>query len=511
MTVLDLVRRRAAKDPVKIAVRFESRHFSYADLEGGSNAAARVLRSCGVERGDRVMLYAGSSIEYVLLSLGTMKLGAIVVPANPAYRDADLGWILEDSAPKVAAADRDGLARLEALAPASVASLLEIERGEGPAPSLGRRVYPFYQALKKTSVHPVDEIVADPDPALLIYTSGTTGRGKGALLTHGNVAAGTLGLHDAFGWTADDRLLLALPLFHVHGLCVGLLSSLTAGAETILHAKFDVHDVLTTLRAEKCTLFFGVPTMYRRLFDALAASGRGRNDVASVRLFVSGSAPLPAELKSEFERATGHRILERYGMTETLITLAQRADGPRPAGFVGVPVRGVEARIVDSDHRDVKDGDVGELLVRGATVGPAYWRNPDATQASRHEGWFVTGDLAARDAESGEYRIAGRARDLILSGGFNVYPREVEAVLESHPAVAEAAVYGAPDRDLGEAVAAVVVLKAGATADEAELLEHCRAHIASYKKPRSIRFASSLPKNAMGKVIRSRLEASGTD
>lgn len=505
MTVLDLLRRAAAKDPVKVAVRFETRHFSFADLEGGGNAAARVLRSCGVERGDRVLLYAGTSIEYVLLVLGSMKLGAIVVPANPAYRDSDLGWILEDAAPKVAAADRDGLARLAALAPTSLTTLLEIERGEGPPASGKQRVFPFYQALKKASVHPVDEIIADPDPAMLLYTSGTTGRGKGALLTHGNLAADAVALHDAFGWTAEDRLLLALPLFHVHGLCVGLLASLARGAEVILHARFDAAAALATLRAEKCSLFFGVPTMYRRLKDAIVASNRGCAEIASVRLFVSGSAPLSEELKTEFERDTGHRILERYGMTETLITLAQRHDGARPAGHVGVPVAGVEARIVDSDFRDVKDGDIGELLVRGPTVGPEYWRNPDATAASRHDGWFVTGDLAARDPHTGEFRIAGRARDLILSGGFNVYPREVEAALETHPAVLEAAVFGAPDSDLGEAVSAVVVLRAGSSASEGDLLDHCRARIASYKKPRSIRFAASLPKNAMGKVIRARL------
>jgi malonyl-CoA/methylmalonyl-CoA synthetase len=507
MTVLDLIRRRAAKDPVKIAIHFENRHFTYADLEGGSNAAARVLRSCGVNRGDRVMLYAGSSIEYALLVFGVLKLGAIVVAANPAYRDADLGWILEDAAPIVAVADREGIARLAALAGKSVVALLEIERGEGAAPSTGPRVYPFYQALKKTSVHPVDEIVADSDPALLLYTSGTTGRAKGALLTHGNLAANALALQAAFGWTESDRLLLSLPLFHVHGLCVGLLSSLCAGAETVLHPRFDASAAIATLRAERCTLFFGVPTIYRRLLDTLAASPRARADLASLRLFVSGSAPLPAEMKDEFERVAGHRIVERYGMTETLITLAQRHDGARPSGCVGIPVAGVETRVVDSDYHDVKDGETGELLVRGTTVGPQYWRNADATASSRHDGWFVTGDLATRDTALGEYRIVGRARDLILSGGFNVYPREVEEALESHPAVAEAAVFGAADRDLGEAVQAIVVLRADASASEDDLLEHCRARIASYKKPRTIHFATALPKNAMGKLIRSELRA----
>jgi malonyl-CoA/methylmalonyl-CoA synthetase len=505
MTILDLLRRRAAKDPVRVAVHFESRHFTFADLEGGSNAAARVLRSCGVERGDRVLLYAGTSIDYVLVVLGALKLGAIAVTANPGYREQELRWILADSEPRVIVADRDGLARCAELAASSTAALLEIERGEGPPPSGGPRRFPFYQALKKSSVHMVDEIITDSDPALLLYTSGTTGKAKGALLSHGNLAANALALHDAFGWTDQDRLLLTLPLFHVHGLCVGLLGSLAGGGELHLRERFDAARVIDELRAERCTLFFGVPTMYRRLLDLALADGSARSRLTSLRLFVSGSAPLPVDVKDAFERATGHRIAERYGMTETLITLAQRHDGAKPAGCVGGPVAGMEIRIVDSDLHDAKDGETGELLVRGASVGPEYWRNPEASQAARLDGWFATGDLACRDVASGEYRIVGRARDLILSGGLNVYPREVEDALESHHAVAEAAVIGVPDRDLGEAVAAIVVLRAGQTASEAELLEHCRARIASFKKPRLIRFAANLPKNAMGKVVRSEL------
>lgn len=501
MTILDLIRRRAAADPTRLAVAFETRRFSFADIEGGSNAAARVLRSCGAQRGDRVLLYANTSIEFVIAWLGALKLGATVVTSNPAYRDDDLGWILKDSEPSVILCDREGTKRVASHAPASTKAILEIERGEGEAPTTGPKRYPFYQALKKASVHPVDELVADSDLALLLYTSGTTGRAKGALLTHGNLSADVLGLHECFGWTRDDRLVHALPLFHVHGLCVALAGSLTIGGECHLLAKFDAKAVLDLLRSEKATLFMGVPTMYTRLLNEPSLE----RDTKSIRLFVSGSAPLAAATKERFAERTGQRILERYGMTETLITLAQRADGARPSGAVGLPVPGVEARIVDSDHHDVPPGTEGELLVRGATVGPGYWRNDAATESSRHDGWFQTGDLAVLDRTIGELRIVGRSRELILSGGLNIYPREVEEALESHPSVAEAAVFGMPDPDLGECATAVVVLRAGHSQNEAELLEHCRLHIASYKKPRSIRFVGSLPRNAMGKVQKDQL------
>ncbi len=504
MTVLDLLRRRAAKEQVKLAVQFETRRFSYADLEGGSNAAARVLRSCGVNRGDRVLLYADASIEFVLAYLGALKLGAIVVPANPAYRESDLGWILQNAAPSVVVTDRSGIARASALAPPSVRSLLEIERGEGERGPKTKTVYPFYQALKKTSVHPVDEIVEDQDPALIVYTSGTTGRSKGALLTHGNLAANAVALHDAFGWTAADRLLLALPLFHVHGLCVGLNGSLAIGGEIVLHERFDPNAVLAAIKSERCSMLFAVPTMISRILAA-APPAKLRSDLASLRLLVSGSAPLPADQKDAFERATGHRIAERYGMSETLITLAQRADSPRPSGFVGYPVNGIEVRIVDSDHHPAKAGEPGELLVRGNSVGPGYYENAAATEASRHDGWFQTGDLALSDPASGQFKIVGRAREMILTGGLNVYPREVEEALESHPAVAEVAVIGSPDPDLGESVLAVVVLRPGASATESDLVEHCKGRIASYKKPKSIRFISSLPRNAMGKIVKSEI------
>jgi malonyl-CoA/methylmalonyl-CoA synthetase len=513
MTVLDLLRRAAAREPTHLAIAFEQRRFSYADLEGASNAAARILRGAGATRGDRVLIHAGSSLETVLAILGTLKLGAIALPANPAYRDQELGWILEDAGPKVAVADAEGAARLAALpAAGSLAAILEVETGDAKvARGQGPPRFPFYQALRKASVHPVDEIVEDRDDALLIYTSGTTGRGKGARLTHGNLVANALALHEAFGETRDDLLLLALPLFHVHGLCVGLLDAIAAGASTILHRRFDAAAVLHQLRAERATMFMGVPTMYRMLLDAAPGGPDAKLDLKAMRLFVSGSAPLPATLKDEFERRTGHRILERYGMTETLITLAQRHDGERPAGHVGLPVAGIEARIVDSDLNDVAGkGAEGELLIRGKSVGPGYFGDAAATDASRHDGWFATGDIVRLDPEVGELAIVGRARELILTGGYNVYPREVEAVLETHPGVAEAAVYGAPDRQLGEAVHAAIVLMDGARVTEADLVEHCRAHIASYKKPTSIRFLTALPRNAMGKVLKSELRPPAT-
>lgn len=504
MTILDLLRRSAAGRATATAIHFENRHFTLTDLEGGSNAAARVLRSHGVRRGDRVVLYAGTSLEFVLAYLGTLKLGAIAVPANPAYRDTDLGWILENSAPRAILADRPGLARAARLAPACCAALLEVERGSGEPPGAGPKVFPFYQALRKSSVGPIDEIVDDDDLALVVYTSGTTGRAKGAVLTHGNLAANTRALLDAFAWTAGDRLVHALPLFHVHGLCVGLHGILATGCEAVLLPRFEAAEVLAELRTLRATLFMGVPTMYARLAEA---AGAGPVDLPALRLLVCGSAPLPSGVAERCRALFQREILERYGMTETLITLAGRADRPIRRGSVGWPVAGAEVRVVDSDHRDVADGAAGELLVRGTSVGPCYWNDAAATEAARADGWFLTGDLAVRDPATGSFSVVGRARDVIISGGYNVYPREVEDALLTHPAVAECAVYGVADPDLGEAVAAAIVLAPGAAADAEALREHCRGSLASYKKPQHVAFVAELPRNAMGKIERQRLPA----
>ena len=494
MTVLDLLRRTAARHAADRGIEFEDRRFTFADLEGGSNGAARVLRAHGVGKGDRVVLCGEASLEWILGYLGALKLGARVVPVNPAYRRNELAWIVTDATPKAIVADRSRVADCGAVA--GDAALLAIERGDGPAPE--RRAYPFYEALKKASVTPVDELVFDRDEALIVYTSGTTGKPKGAVLTHGNLVANTRATTAAFAWTDEDRLLLTLPLFHVHGLCVGLHGALLTGCDTRLTARFDRDAVLRDLARWRATLFLGVPTMYARLADAAGDAGI---TLPSARLFVSGSAPLPSAVARRFEERLGHAPLERYGMTETLITLAQPIDGPRRAGSVGWPVDGIEARVVDDRGTPVDDGVEGELQVRGTSVGPRYWNNEEASLDSRtDDGWFRTGDVAVRDPGDGQYSIVGRARELIISGGYNVYPREVEDALCEHEDVVEAMVHGVADDDLGEAVAAQVVSRAPLTADD--LIGFVEERLASFKKPRRIEFVDALPRNAMGKVLR---------
>ena len=340
----------------------------------------------------------------------------------------------------------------------------------------------------------------EPDaPAVLGYTSGTTGRAKGALLLQRNLLANIQAITQAWRWTEDDRLLLTLPLFHAHGLMVGMHGTLLTGASVVLRRKFDASDVLTTINADPAiTMFFGVPTMYGRL---LAEAERLNEPPRPLRLYVSGSAPLSPQVFAEFERVFGQRILERYGMTETIMNMTNPYNGERRPGTVGAPYPGQEARVVGvADREPLPDGEIGEIEVRGPHVFAGYWNRLDATtEAFSADGWFKTGDLGWRSAD-GYFTITGRARELIISGGYNIYPREVEDVLADYPAVAEVAVLGAPDADLGEQVVAVIVPKVGQTPDADSIIAFCRERLASYKKPRRVVFADSLPRNALGKV-----------
>jgi len=467
MTILDLLRKTAARHATKTALTFGDRALAFADLDGGSNAAARVLRSHGLVRGDRITLIADRSLEFVLAYLGALKAGAVCVLTNPAYRQRELAWILSDAQPRLVLTD---------------------ERRNGDVPTL--LLSDLYRDMQKTSLQPIDTLVEDDDLALLLYTSGTTGRPKGAMLTHGNLDANIRALIQAFRWTEDDHLMHVLPLFHVHGLCVGLHGVLATGCSATLMERadrFDAREVLERLSHEEATLFMGVPTHYARFIEHTPPT------LERMRLFVAGSAPLPTHVATRFEQLTGHQILERYGMTETLITVAQPYDGPRRPGTVGVPVAGIETRIEN-----------GELQVKGASVGPGYWQNAAATKAAFDGAWFKTGDLVEQD-DDGLLRIVGRARELIISGGMNVYPREVEEVLLEHDEVAEVAVFGIPDDDFGEAVTAAVVLRENAHATPDDLITFAKDRLASFKKPRSVFVLTELPKNAMGKVVKAEL------
>jgi malonyl-CoA/methylmalonyl-CoA synthetase len=441
-----------------------------AELDERSRRIAGRLAGAGLCRGDRVAISAATSTELVVAHVAALRLGLVVVPVNGAYGARELGHIVADCTPAACVVDAD---RVEAFADAL--------GGDGlvttPAVELPDAAPPELDAC------------APEDVAMLCYTSGTTGAPKGAMLTHANALASGEALRLAWRWRAEDRLVLALPLFHVHGLGVGLHGTLLCGASAVLLARFHPDSVLDAARDQRATLFFGVPTMYARL----AASTRVA-ELAQLRLCVSGSAPLPASLHDDLEARAGIRVLERYGMTETLMNVSNPYDGERRAGTVGFALPGVEVRL---------DAATGEILLRGPNVFAGYWRQEDATRdAFTADGWFRSGDIGARDAD-GYLRIVGRAKELIISGGYNVYPREVEDVLLEHPAVAEVAVVGEPSDEWGELVVAVVVPAAAAARDPDALLAFAAAQLAPYKRPRRVRYVTALPRNALGKVVRS--------
>ena len=439
-----------------------------AELEERTAERARTLIALGAGPGRLVLLCASTPITVVEWHIGALRSGSVVIPVNPAYRAREIAHIVGDAEPAVAVVESDEHAAwIEAAAPA-----LTVVRTASP-PDVAEDA-------------PLDSAEAG-DPALLPYTSGTTGAPKGALLSHGNLLASVTGLRSAWRWTPDDRLVHALPLFHMHGLGVGLYGTLAAGASAVLLTGFDAASVLDAAGAHDATLLFGVPTMYGRLVDA---PGAGR--LARLRMLASGSAPLAPDLFRRIEAVSGQRVVERYGMTETMMNTSNPYAGERRPGSVGLPLPGVEVRL---------SGATGEVELRGPNVFAGYWRSDAATAgAFTADGWFRTGDLGQLDAD-GYLRIAGRAKELIITGGYNVYPREVEDALLELPGVREVAVVGRPSDEWGETVAAFVV----GDADEDASRAHCAERLASYKRPRRIVYVDVLPRNALGKVLRGEL------
>ena len=427
----------------------DGREISYGELEAGAGRIAARLVAEGVEPGDRVALQAEKSVEGVMAYLGALKAGAIFLPLNPAYTAAEVAYFRADAEPKLLIAD--------------------------PAAYLaGAPAEPLAAAVPRAAA----------DLAAIIYTSGTTGRSKGAMLSHGNLAANALALYEAWGFSPDDVLLHALPVFHVHGLFVALHCAFLGGCPMVWLAKFSEAEVIAGLR--RATVMMGVPTFYTRL---LAAPAFTHEAAAGVRLFISGSAPLLESTFADFEARTGQRILERYGMSEAVIITTNPLHGARVAGSVGFPLPGVELRIGGG-------GETGVIEIRGPSVFCGYWRMPEKTREEfTADGFFITGDVGRQEPD-GRVWISGRAKDLIISGGYNVYPKEVELVLDELPGVAESAVIGLPHPDFGEGVAAVVI----GDGEEAALIAAARERLAAYKAPKRILFVDELPRNAMGKV-----------
>lgn len=471
----------------------EGRGYSYTEALAMSARLAGALVGLGVAPGDRVAVQVDKSPETILLYLATLRVGAVYLPLNTGYTGDEIRYFLSDAEPA-----------LFVCRPATLteSSGIAAETGCPSVQTLGTEADgSLMEAAEKATPH--DAIVErhDSDLAAILYTSGTTGRSKGAMLTHRNLASNAATLMEAWRFSESDRLIHALPIFHTHGLFVACNVTLMAGASMLFLAKFDA-DVIVEAMSHG-TVLMGVPTFYTRL----VADPRLTPEVtARMRLFVSGSAPLTAETHQAFEEKTGHAILERYGMTETNMNVSNPYYGTRRAGTVGQPLPGVEIRITDRETgREAADGEIGILQVRGPNVFIGYWRMPEKTREELlDDGFFITGDLAMID-EHGYVQIVGRDKDLVISGGFNVYPKEVEEVIDEYSGVAESAVIGLPHPDLGEGVTAVVVPQPGARLDEAGVLDHLEGRLARYKQPKRVFFIDSLPRNTMGKVQKNQL------
>ncbi|NWG52212.1 MAG: AMP-binding protein [Hydrogenophilaceae bacterium] len=451
---------------------------TYAALDDWSARFAAALRARGVGADDRVVVQVGKSTLAIALYLACLRVGAIYTPLNTAYTEAETAYFLADAAPALFIAERKSAApsAVEMLQTAFWAEALAAAPDQALAPRTGE------------------------DVAAIVYTSGTTGRSKGAMLTIGNLASNAETLVSLWGFTADDVLLHALPIFHVHGLFVALHCALLSACTTIFHPAFDAAALRADLK--RATVLMGVPTFYTRL---LALPAFGAEDCLTMRLFISGSAPLLAETHREFEARTGHRILERYGMSEAGMITSNPLDGARVPGTVGYPLPGVSLRIVDDAGRALPPGEPGVIQIKGPNVFKGYWRMPEKTaQEFTRDGYFITGDVGVAEPD-GRISIVGRAKDLIISGGYNIYPKEIEDVLDAVEGVAESAVIGAPHPDFGEAPVALVTLRPGAAASLEALAAAVAEKLARFKHPKRILIVEELPRNAMGKVQKAAL------
>ncbi len=479
--------------PERVGLEFQGKQYTFGKLERRSNCLAHRLLKEGLQPGDRVAVYLQNCVELIEIYLAAAKAGFIFTPLNILYREREIEDILRDAEPRVSFSHREsdemikhaatGIPAIQHWYAEDLEGLTNGQPDEPPAADL-----------------------SDDSIAALVYTSGTTGRPKGAMLTHGNFAANAQSLIECWRMTQDDRLLLPLPLFHVHGLGNGLHTWLALGCPMRLLERFRKETIVDELLDFRPTVFFGVPTMYEHLLRTPPAAAQeiGRR----MRLFVSGSAPLPAATLEKFRGLFGHVILERYGMTETLMNTSNPYEGGRRPGSVGLPMPHVSIRLRDpASGENAADGETGEVLIQGPNVFAGYWRDPGVTkEAFTHDGYFRSGDLATRAAD-GYYTLQGRCKELIISGGFNVYPREIEEILQQQPGVASAAVVGVPDRLKGEIPVAFVVSDAKTPPDPAALESACRKGLASFKVPKRFLFVDELPRNALGKVQKHLLAA----
>ncbi len=456
----------------KPALEFRGSTYTFGEVDNRSNRLAQLFLDRGLRKGDRLSVYLANSIELIDIFLACVKTGIVFVPINILYRDREIAHILADAEP----------------------SALITETGITAAVPIWRTAELTEAAGTLPPARPAVTLDGD-DPVGIIYTSGTTGASKGAILTHNNFASNAINLLTCWQISGADRFLLALPLFHVHALGNGLHCWLASGCFMRLLERFEYQTAAETMLDFRPTLFFGVPTIYVRLLDI--PKDTAQQIGGDMRLFVSGSAPLPAHVMEEFRERYGHTILERYGMSETLMNIGNPYTGERRPGSVGLPLPGISVRLLDADGHPVPDGTTGEVALRGPNIFTGYWRREEATQAAFRDGYFRSGDLATRSPD-GYYTLCGRKSDLIISGGFNIYPREIEELLQEQPGVKEVAVVGVPDRLRGEVPVAYLV--ADGAFDVAAIEAECRRKLASFKVPRGFLAVEQLPRNAMGKI-----------
>lgn len=468
--------RSFAEHAGRVAIEAEDRAWTYAELEAAAGRLAARLSRMGVGAGERVLVQTAKSVETVVLYLATLRLGAIYLPLNTDCTEAEIAYFLGDATPVIAVC-RD--------------ASRDLYRRIGPAGMTIATLADLFADLPDKTIAPVRR--RDDDIAAILYTSGTTGKPKGAMLTQANLVSNGEMLVDFWRFTPQDRLIHALPIFHVHGLFVALHCALFSGACVVFQARFDPAAVIAAM--PRASVMMGVPTFYIRL---LAETGFTRDVASAMRLFVSGSAPLSADIHRAFEARTGHRVLERYGMTETGMLTSNPYDAERKAGFVGPPLPGVELRIAGEDGAVLPTGEVGIVEVRGPNVFAGYWQMPEKTAAEfRDGGWFVTGDMGLIDSD-GYVQLVGREKDLIITGGLNVYPAEVEALLDDRADIAEAAVIGVPHPDFGEAVVAVV--RPSGEFDPHAVRAELKRELAGFKVPKQVIAVDDLPRNTMGKI-----------
>ncbi|OLN23817.1 long-chain fatty acid--CoA ligase [Domibacillus antri] len=510
MNAAKALEQTALKSADKTAYTFMGQSVTYRELNESVNRFAAGIQSAGMKKGDHMALLLGNSPQFIISLYGAMRAGVTVIPINPIYTPDEIGYILRNG-------DVKAVVLLDILLPAletlnehlpSIDQYVVCESGDERAAGLAPANSSIYTKMKTFSYLLANDgafqepAMDEEETAVILYTSGTTGKPKGAMLTHKNVYSNARDIADYLDISEQDTVVTVLPMFHVFCLTVALNAPIVRGATMIILPRFSPKEVFDAVNAQKATIFAGVPTMYNFLYQFEQGDP---SDFSSIRLCISGGASMPVSLLEQFEKKFNVQISEGYGLSEASpVTCFNPLDRPRKAGSIGCSISNVENKVVNELGEEMERGQVGELIVRGPNVMKGYYKMPEETAVTIRDGWLYTGDLARQD-EEGYFYIVDRKKDLIIVGGYNVYPREVEEVLYAHPAIIEAAVVGAPDPDYGEAVLAFVVQKRdGLTAGA--VIQYCKEHLAAYKIPRSVEFLQELPKNTTGKILRRSLK-----